>query len=90
MVIGDPEKNIQPTPIFVISAILERDDPPKLAYKPTTSSLLETITEIISSINDVVSGFPKVQNKMYDIYKKRRDDMLARMEKEKNPNRKAV
>lgn len=40
LVIGDPEKNIQPTPIFVISAILERDDPPKLAYKPTTSSLL--------------------------------------------------
>lgn len=90
VVIGDPEKNIQPTPIFIISAILERDDPPKLAYRPTTGSLLETITEIISSINDVVSGFGKVQNKMYEVYKKKREELLFRMEKEKNPNRKAV
>jgi hypothetical protein len=90
VVIGDPEKNIQPTPIFIISAILERDDPPKLAYRPTTGSLLETITEIISSINDVVSGFAKVQNKMYEVYKKKREELLIRMEKEKNPNRKAV
>jgi len=65
-VIGDPEKNITPTPIFIISVILERDDPPKLAYKPTTNYLIETInSKIISSINDVVSGFGKVQNKMY-------------------------
>jgi hypothetical protein len=40
MVIGDQDKNIQPIPIFIISAILQRDDPPKLAYKPTTISLL--------------------------------------------------
>jgi hypothetical protein len=72
-VIGDPEKNIQPTPIFIISAVLERDDPPKLAYRPATGSLLETITKIISSINDVVSGFSKIQNKMFEVYRKRRE-----------------
>jgi dynein heavy chain, axonemal len=90
VVIGDADKNITPTPIFEISAILEREDTPKLAYKPTTSSLLETITEIISSINDVVSGFGKVQNKMQEVYKKKREEMLVRMEKEKNPTRKAI
>lgn len=88
MVIGDSDKNIQPIPIFIISAILQRDDPPKLAYKPTTSSLLETITQVISSINDVVSGFVKVHNKMYEIYKTKRSEILVKMEKEKNPNRK--
>lgn len=88
MVIGDQDKNIQPIPIFIITAILQRDDPPKLAYKPTTLSLLETITQIISSINDVVSNFLKVQNKMYEIYKTKRAEILIRMEKEKNPNRK--
>lgn len=37
MVIGDPDKKIQPIPIFTISAVLERDkDRPKLAYKPAT------------------------------------------------------
>ena len=36
MVIGDLDKKIQPIPIFTISAILERDDPPKLAYRPAT------------------------------------------------------
>ncbi len=81
MVIGDQDKNIQPIPIFIISAILQRDDPPKLAYKPTTVSLLETITEVISSINDVVSGFVKIHNKMYDLYKTKRTDILIKMEK---------
>ena len=65
MVIGDTDKNFQPIPIFIISAILEKSDPPKLAYKPSTESLLESITEIISSMNDVVSGFQKIQNKMH-------------------------
>lgn len=72
MVIGDPDKKIQPIPIFTISAILEREDPPKLAYKPATGDLLQSISEIISSVNDVVSGFVKIQNKMYDVYKKKR------------------
>jgi hypothetical protein len=79
MVIGDQDKNIQPIPIFIISAILQRDDPPKLAYKPTTSSLLETITEVISSINDVVSGFVKVHNKMFDLYKVKRTEIIQKM-----------
>lgn len=90
VVIGDQEKNLQPIPIFIISAILERDDPPKLAYRPTTDSLLGTITEIISSINDVVSAFPKVQNRIYEVYRRKREELLSRLEKEKNPNRKAV
>ncbi len=68
MLIGDADKSIQPTPIFIISAILERSDPPKLTYKPTTNVLLQTITEIISSINDVINGFSKVQHKMYNLY----------------------
>lgn len=72
MVIGDPDKKIQPIPIFTISAILQREDPPKLAYKPATSNLLQSINEIISSVNDVVSGFVKIQNKMYDVYRKKR------------------
>ena len=38
----------------------------------------------------MVSGFGKVQNKMYEVYKKKREEVLARMEKEKNPNRRAV
>jgi hypothetical protein len=73
MVIGDTDKKIQPIPIFIISAILEREDPPKLAYKPSTGDLLHSISEIISSVNDVVSGFVKIQNKMYDVYKKKRE-----------------
>lgn len=72
MVIGDQDKNIQPIPIFIISAILQRDDPPKLAFKPTEGMLLETITSVISSINDVVSGFVKVHNKMHDLYRAKR------------------
>lgn len=35
-------------------------------------------------------GFGKVQNKMYEVYRKKREEVLARMEKEKNPNRKAI
>lgn len=90
MVIGDPDKKIQPIPIFTISAVLAKEDPPKLAYEPATSDLLHSISEIISSVNDVVSGFVKTQNKMYEVYRKKREEILARMEKEKNPNKKAT
>lgn len=72
MVIGDPDKKIQPIPIFTISAILEREDPPKLAYKPATNDLIESINQIIGSVHDVVSGFVKIQNKVYDVYRKKR------------------
>jgi hypothetical protein len=44
-----------------------------LAYKPATNDLIESINEIIGSVHDVVSGFVKIQNKMYDVYKKKRD-----------------
>ena len=81
MVIGDQDKKIQPIPIFTVSAILEKEDPPKLAYKPSTGELLESISEIISSVNDVVSGFVKIQNKMYDVYQRKRVEILERMEK---------
>lgn len=79
MVIGDPDKKIQPIPIFTISAVLAKEDPPKLAYEPATSNLLQSINEIISSVNDVVSGFVKTQNKMYEVYLKKREEILARM-----------
>ena len=81
MVIGDQDKKIQPIPIFTVSAILEKEDPPKLAYKPSTGELLDSISEIISSVNDVVSGFVKIQNKMYEVYQKKRHEILERMEK---------
>jgi hypothetical protein len=50
-----------------------------LAYKPATSQLLQSINEIIGSVHDVASGFIKIQNKMYNVYKKKREEILNRM-----------
>lgn len=90
MVIGDADKQLNAIPIFIISCILEREDPPVVAFKPSTDDLLDSIQQIIGSVKDLVSGFLKVQNKMYEVYRTKRQEILERMEREKNPMRKAM
>jgi hypothetical protein len=89
-VIGDAEKAILAIPIFILSVELDRIDTPKLTYKPSTDLLVSKITYTISSMNQVVQEFEMMQQRMLVVHKQKKQEIMTRLEKEKNPLKKFI
>ena len=87
-VIGDPEKNIQAIPIFILSVELEPLGTAKLNYKPSFSSLMKTVKETIESMNEIFKEFKSMQQRMLAVYQQKRQEIVSRLEKEKSMNKK--
>lgn len=89
-VVGDSEKNIQAIPIFILSVVLESHDNSKLNYVPSFNSLIKTVKETIESMNEIFSEFKSMQQKMLVIYNQKKQELMVKLEKEKNPHKKLV
>ena len=89
-VIGDSEKNIQAIPIFILSVELERHDNAKLNYRPSFSSLIKTVKETIESMNEIFKEFKSMQQRMLVVYNQKKQELIAKLEKDKNTNKRVV
>lgn len=89
-VIGDQDKGIPAVPVFILEVGLDQTDNPKSIYNPPISKLIETITNTISSMNQVVQSLEMMQQRMLRVYKQKKEEIALKLEKEKNPLKKVV